>query len=601
MQIHWYKGILLKDLKALVAGQKGGKVAYSVLSNMIMQLRKTCCHPFLFDGAESSINSTAVEDLVSASGKLAVTDLLLRELYKKEHRVIFFSQFTRVLDIFEDYCIMRGWRYGRLDGSVPRAERNFIVKAFNAPDSDLFILMMSTRAGGMGLNLQTADTCILYDSDWNPQSDIQAMGRVHRIGQTKTVHVYRLVCSGTIEERMIERAEKKLYLDQMVNRGKKNGVDDGGIKNLSTADLLETLRFGSNAVFGESANELNTLPTEDEIAFLIDRTRKENDSSGKLKGGKAKIASTFDVQRDLSSARQLHGVNFERVQEQSEIESKSRPTALRQLADHWQNDLATMRGKRKKKSRIMMVASKGSGYGSTAVPVLSANNYDLNIGESSVFARELNGRSNCVFAAAPKKSSRQSFLNMSECQICGEGGTLFMCPRCPVSVHAECMGYNQRVGKFTREMFEKSFVSCTHHHCSDCLKNRSHAGGLVYPCQSCANSYCEDCLPPEARFLEPGHRFEDEFGFNCHHAGHRYIHCSEQCEVYAIKEFGWKPPPSLKDRVRVYPPALDIGWAFSGANKDGAEDGIVAVSNEKNGDSVDDQVVRPVADIIVID
>ena len=97
---------------------------------------------------------------------------------------------------------MRGWRYCRFDGSTDRAERNYLIRRFNEPDSPFFLFIISTRSGGMGLNLQSADTCILFDSDWNPQSDIQAMARVHRIGQTKTVHVYRLVSSGTVEERV---------------------------------------------------------------------------------------------------------------------------------------------------------------------------------------------------------------------------------------------------------------------------------------------------------------------------------------------------------------------------------------------------------------
>ena len=160
-----------------------------VLSNLVMQLRKCCLHPFLFDGAEVDIDDTTCEDLIAASGKLTVLDMLLRSLYEKKHRVVLFSQFTSMLDILDDYCTMRGYKHCRFDGSTARAKRNFVVNKFNAPGSDCFIFLMSTRSGGMGLNLQTADTCILFDSDWNPQPDIQAAARVHRIGQKKTVHV----------------------------------------------------------------------------------------------------------------------------------------------------------------------------------------------------------------------------------------------------------------------------------------------------------------------------------------------------------------------------------------------------------------------------
>lgn len=179
-QIWWYKAILLKDMNLLTKGDSKGKG--KILSNLIMQLRKCCIHPYLFPEAED-IDSTTLQDLVGASGKLAVLDKLLCSLYKKGHHVVLFSQFTSVLDILDDYCTLRGWNYCRFDGSTSRAKRNYLVNSFNADNSEKFLFLMSTRSGGMGLNLQkNADTCILFDSDWNPQPDIQAMARVHRIG-----------------------------------------------------------------------------------------------------------------------------------------------------------------------------------------------------------------------------------------------------------------------------------------------------------------------------------------------------------------------------------------------------------------------------------
>lgn len=161
-QIWWYKAILLKDLNVLARGEK---VNAKVLNNLIMQLRKVCVHPYLFPDAED-IENTTMENLIGASGKLTVLDMLLRSLYEKGHRVVLFSQFTSVLDILEDYSNLRGWNYCRFDGGTSRAKRNYVVNSFNAPESDKFLFLMSTRAGGMGLNLQTADTCILFDSDW---------------------------------------------------------------------------------------------------------------------------------------------------------------------------------------------------------------------------------------------------------------------------------------------------------------------------------------------------------------------------------------------------------------------------------------------------
>jgi SWI/SNF-related matrix-associated actin-dependent regulator of chromatin subfamily A member 5 len=198
MQIWWYKAYLIKDIGILMKyanlgnetsndGQiqsnnnnsQGDKIRVSgkVLSNLIMQLRKVCLHPFLFQGAEEDIDETTLEQIIGASGKLAVLDKLLCSLYQKGHRVVLFSQLTRVLDILDDYAKLRGWEYIRFDGSTARAHRNYLVNSFNAPNSTKFLFLMSTRSGGVGLNLQTADTCILYDSDWNPQPDIQAMAR----------------------------------------------------------------------------------------------------------------------------------------------------------------------------------------------------------------------------------------------------------------------------------------------------------------------------------------------------------------------------------------------------------------------------------------
>lgn len=174
MQMWWYKAMLMKDISLLTSGET--KTKSKLLSNLIMQLRKVSIHPFLFPGAEDEDTSkTTLTELIGASGKLAVLDKLLRSLYSKKdgHRVVLFSQFTSVLDILDDYCSQRGWKYCRFDGSTQRAHRNYMIQSFNRPGSDTFLFLMSTRAGGLGINLQTADTCILFDSDWNPQPDIQ--------------------------------------------------------------------------------------------------------------------------------------------------------------------------------------------------------------------------------------------------------------------------------------------------------------------------------------------------------------------------------------------------------------------------------------------
>ena len=154
----------MNEIDSLVKLTEEGSEAagkHTMLRNLIMQLRKICLHPYLFDFAEGNEKeNTTVEELVATSGKLAVLDKLLMSLFKNGHRTCIFSQFTSMLNILEDYCILRGWRYCRFDGGTPRAQRNHIINRFNAPGSDVFIFLMSTRSGGLGINLQTADTCM---------------------------------------------------------------------------------------------------------------------------------------------------------------------------------------------------------------------------------------------------------------------------------------------------------------------------------------------------------------------------------------------------------------------------------------------------------
>ena len=174
-QTFWYKALLMKDVSSLSRMEGEAELSgnrYSLLRSLFMQLRKCCNHPFLFNGAETDPDETSLKELVASSGKLSVLDVLLQSLCKKGHRVVLFSQFTMLLDLLEDYCILRGWKYCRLDRRTDRARRSYLINRFNEPDSAYFVFLVSTRSGGMGLNLQSADTCILFDSDWNPQCDI---------------------------------------------------------------------------------------------------------------------------------------------------------------------------------------------------------------------------------------------------------------------------------------------------------------------------------------------------------------------------------------------------------------------------------------------
>ncbi|PWZ40600.1 hypothetical protein Zm00014a_011700 [Zea mays] len=187
------------------------------LHNLMIQLRKNCNHPDLL---ESPVDSTGlyppVEKLLEQCGKFQLFDRLLNFLMAQKHKVLVFSQWTKVLDIIEYYLDSKGHAVCRIDGNVKLEERRRQIAEFNDVNSSMRIFLLSTRAGGLGINLTAADTCILYDSDWNPQMDLQAMDRCHRIGQTRPVHVYRLATSHSVEGRMIKRAFGKLKLEHVV-------------------------------------------------------------------------------------------------------------------------------------------------------------------------------------------------------------------------------------------------------------------------------------------------------------------------------------------------------------------------------------------------
>ena len=148
-----------------------------------------------------------------SSGKMVLLEQLLSRLRKEGHRVLIFSQMVRMLDILGDYMFIKGYQFQRLDGTVPSSKRKIAIDHFNAPGSKDFAFLLSTRAGGLGINLMTADTVIIFDSDWNPQADLQAMARAHRIGQKNHVSVYRFVSKDTVEEQILERARKRWFLN----------------------------------------------------------------------------------------------------------------------------------------------------------------------------------------------------------------------------------------------------------------------------------------------------------------------------------------------------------------------------------------------------
>lgn len=285
MQLEWYQRLLLKDLDAVNTNKGGaGRDGKMRLLNVVMQLRKCCNHPYLFEGAEPGPPFTTDEHLVQNSSKMLILDKLLAHLKKQGSRVLIFSQMSRMLDILEDFCSLRDYNYCRIDGSTLHEDRVRAIDEYNKPGSDKFVFLLTTRAGGLGINLTTADQVIIYDSDWNPQADLQAMDRAHRIGQMKQVWVYRLVIENAIEEKILERAAHKLRLDQLVIQQSGSGKAKSAEKAANAREeLANMIRHGAQDVFDQ---KMNTSSADFNIADVIAagevRTKQLNDKYSDL-------------------------------------------------------------------------------------------------------------------------------------------------------------------------------------------------------------------------------------------------------------------------------------------------------------------------------
>lgn len=241
------------------------------LNNKIMQLRKICNHPFVFDEVEDVMNESRLSNdfLWRTSGKFELLDRILPKFKATGHRVLIFFQMTSVMNIFEDYLRLRDMKYMRLDGSTKAEDRQDMLKSFNHPESEFFCFLLSTRAGGLGLNLQSADTVIIFDTDWNPHQDLQAQDRAHRIGQKNEVRILRLITNDSVEEVILERAHQKLDIDGKV-------IQAGKFDNKSTAEEQEEfLKRLLDAEQGDKENEENDSLDDDELNDILARSEDE--------------------------------------------------------------------------------------------------------------------------------------------------------------------------------------------------------------------------------------------------------------------------------------------------------------------------------------
>ncbi|CAB0003666.1 unnamed protein product [Nesidiocoris tenuis] len=266
------KGVLLTD-----GSEKGkqGKGGAKALMNTIVQLRKLCNHPFMFNHIEekycdhigSSSGVVSGPDLFRVSGKFELLDRILPKLKATNHRVLLFCQMTQLMTIMEDYLNWRGFLYLRLDGTTKSEDRGDLLKKFNSPESEFFIFLLSTRAGGLGLNLQAADTVVIFDSDWNPHQDLQAQDRAHRIGQQNEVRVLRLMTVNSVEERILAAARYKLNMDEKVIQA---GMFDQKSTGSERQQFLQTILHADDA-----DDEENEVPDDETVNQMIARSEAE--------------------------------------------------------------------------------------------------------------------------------------------------------------------------------------------------------------------------------------------------------------------------------------------------------------------------------------
>ncbi|XP_069466385.1 chromodomain-helicase-DNA-binding protein 5 isoform X6 [Ambystoma mexicanum] len=304
MQKKYYKFILTRNFEAL--NSKGGGNQVSLL-NIMMDLKKCCNHPYLFPVAavEAPVLSNGSYDgssLVKSSGKLMLLQKMLKKLKDEGHRVLIFSQMTKMLDLLEDFLEYEGYKYERIDGGITGGLRQEAIDRFNAPGAQQFCFLLSTRAGGLGINLATADTVVIYDSDWNPHNDIQAFSRAHRIGQNRKVMIYRFVTRASVEERITQVAKRKMMLTHLVVRpglGSKSG-------SMSKQELDDILKFGTEELFKDDMEDhhCGTLT-------LVRRTgdSKEVEDSSVIHYDDDAISKLLDRNQDATDDTEIQNMN----------------------------------------------------------------------------------------------------------------------------------------------------------------------------------------------------------------------------------------------------------------------------------------------------
>ncbi|CAI2386132.1 unnamed protein product [Moneuplotes crassus] len=362
-----YKLIFMKNYEGLQvlekSSKKNTKVSLRSSTNILTYLRLCCNHPFLLssrynpslraenDLTEESKNGQKIEDdIVKSSGKMKVIHRMLPKLLQKGHKILMFSQFKLMLNIISDYLNSQDLKFLRLDGDTKSSMRQRIIDTFNKDDSPYKIFLLSTRAGGLGINLQSADTIFIIDSDFNPHNDLQALSRAHRIGQKNDILIFRLISKSTCEEKLIETAQHKLLLGGLyVQRDKRTqNLDTASSKSTSieAKEMNQVLKFGANSIFSseedDSYNDKDL--TEEEINNLLDREKhfQEDDKDSEQTG----IEDYFNAFKVAQIQNKVEGTKHSK---DPKTDQSWDDLLGKQVVDQKQKELENMgKGKRKR-------------------------------------------------------------------------------------------------------------------------------------------------------------------------------------------------------------------------------------------------------------
>jgi SWI/SNF-related matrix-associated actin-dependent regulator of chromatin subfamily A member 5 len=528
------------------------KGAWKKLMNLVMQLRKCCSHPYLLPDVAPDPYYLS-DHIIRASGKFILLEKLLKHtVFNQGKKVLIFSGFTRTLNYCEDLLSLisnHGERFKslRLDGSTARARRNLEIRLFNQKDSDYKVMLLSTRAGGLGINLTSAQDVIFLDEDWNPQITLQAEARAHRIGQTKKVTIYKLCTQGTVEEQMMGRIRKKLYLSAKITEsmqsvhGKQTAdTKKGGRQSLSEdlpqmdATQLKTLvRRGAQTLSHPEIDvkEMISWDLETMMAKCRDNPADLTESA---------THSEVDEDKWLSTIERVECAVFEGKRHQRQLDTNWKANAS---SANILPDAITREDRRKGKNTTVMV----DGF--------AINKESMNCGDWEAVPT-FAGKDPRL--AEPIREKRREITHEDHCLACFEdvdAGHMVECRSCPRAYHYDCLDsqYQAKVKGFNG-------FYCSQHNCADCGKTTNDAGGLIFRCRWCPQGFCEDCLDWDKTELVGDNLPEFELMGEEHTTGGFYIKCpacveaseenEEQKEWIANMEKQYKEQHNIWSRER---------------------------------------------------